>query len=191
MKEPTNEMETIVFFERMFFDQFEILSISSGFPDAVVLNRNNGAEYKAEFEFWASSFMEHEHNPFDCDVIICWINDLDEDIKFPVWELSTSTFPIFAAGQLETEIFQLKIENKMLTRKIRSVEKHGNLDNADLPRDWRRLRPLLSDSRVEWFSKIPTSDIPDIATRYGVTEKTVSNWRTYARAELGVTDDLQ
>lgn len=174
MEEPRNEMETIILFERNFHDLFEIVSFeSSKFPDAVVLERSSRKKRRAEFEFMASSFIEHEHDPYKCDVIICWKNDLDKSIHFPVWELSTRTFEmVYVPEPMELEIFALKIENIMLKRLRRREE-------GLFATHWRTVRHSLSPEQVAEISAMKTSEI---ASRYGIDDRTARNWRKYAQA---------
>jgi len=37
--------------------------------------KNLWARARIEFEFKASNFNEHGHDPDGCDFIVCWIND--------------------------------------------------------------------------------------------------------------------
>jgi len=83
---PENELGVIILFAEATQDVgFEILAIQSAYPDAVVLR--DGIEYRVEFEFIASNFVNHGHNPSKCDLIVCWEND-DEENPMPILELS-------------------------------------------------------------------------------------------------------
>lgn len=53
-------------------------------------------------------------------------------------------------------------------------------------RDWRNLRPTLTDEDVYNIAYLAPAQIKDVAVQYGVTERTVENWRSYARKEIGV-----
>jgi hypothetical protein len=71
---PTNELGVIVLFaEQAKSADFEIVSIQAQFPDATM--RRGAEEYRAEFEYRASNFSQHGHDPGGCDLIICWEND--------------------------------------------------------------------------------------------------------------------
>ena len=184
MNEPTNEMETILYCERTLRHVFEIVSISPSFPDAIILDKRDSREYRAEFEFRSSSFMEHEHDPFGCDVIICWINDLDDSINFPIWEVSTGFIPnVFDTLNVDRKVFSLMIQNRLLTRENNSLKKQLEVENVSR-RDWRKVRPFLDESNLKTLASLPTSSFKEIAVSYGVTEKTISNWKAYAIAEL-------
>jgi hypothetical protein len=88
---PRNEMEVITLFcQQAQAAGFEIISMQTNFPDAII--RHGEVEYKAEFEFKASNFWAHKHNPTQCDLIICWIND-DEYPVLPIIALSSPDWP--------------------------------------------------------------------------------------------------
>lgn len=53
-----------------------------------------------------------------------------------------------------------------------------------LPKDWRKLRPTLSDQEVSNLAILNTEQVKELSQRYGVEEKTVYNWRMYAKREL-------
>ena len=55
-----------------------IVKVSSEYPDAIVINKR-GEVKTIEFEYLASNFKQHEHDPRKCDYIVCWIDDLPED----------------------------------------------------------------------------------------------------------------
>lgn len=89
IKEPTNEAETVMLFSKICEDMgYEIVSIQSPFPDAVIKNKK-GEEFSVEFEYRSSNFVSHKHDPNGCNVIICWINDLGE---FPVQIISLKEY---------------------------------------------------------------------------------------------------
>lgn len=89
--EPKNEQELIYLFAKFHQDLGfpYILRISSEFPDAEVMNKNRQSK-KIEFELLASNFISHGHldevkKGKTCDFIVCWENDLQEDLpdNFP------------------------------------------------------------------------------------------------------------
>lgn len=90
--EPINEQGVILLFAAMAEDLgFMIESIRSTFPDALLKRKNSKNRWqpvRAEFEFKASTFIQHGHNQNDCDLIICWENDLNNNkIKIPILSL--------------------------------------------------------------------------------------------------------
>ena len=89
---PINEQGVVYLFGMISNEiGFYIESIRTGFPDCegkrCFDKKNNLWEHvKIEFEFKASNFIQHGHNPDECDVIVCWLNDW-EDCPLEVIEL--------------------------------------------------------------------------------------------------------
>jgi hypothetical protein len=59
---------------------FSVEALQQGFPDCEGKylhdkSRKLWAKARIEFEFRASNFREHCHDPNECDVIVCWEND--------------------------------------------------------------------------------------------------------------------
>lgn len=52
--------------------------------------------------------------------------------------------------------------------------------------DWRKLRPTLSDEDLYNIAYLSPAEVQLTADKFGVTDRTVENWRSYARSELGV-----
>jgi hypothetical protein len=65
------------------------------------------------------------------------------------------------------------------------TESSGNL-SENLPKDWRKLRPLLKLSEVENLAKLSAEGVKQVSVKYNVDERTVINWRSYAKKELGI-----
>lgn len=85
MFEPKNEQGLIALFcMQIHSSGWEIVSIDTLFPDAIL--RYGGVEWRVEFEFKASNFVLHRHDFTECDLIICWVNDLG-DFVLPIIEL--------------------------------------------------------------------------------------------------------
>lgn len=84
--EPKNEQELIYLFAKFHQDLGfpYILRIGSEFPDAEVMNKKRENK-KIEFELVASNFKQHGHDSSKCDFIVCWEDDLQEDVpeNFP------------------------------------------------------------------------------------------------------------
>jgi len=78
--EPKSEMEVVFLFAK-FHKELGfpyVLEVKSSFPDMRVLD-NEKRERKIECELIASNFRTHGHSSKECDHIVCWVNDLDED----------------------------------------------------------------------------------------------------------------
>jgi len=84
---PANEAETIALY-RALEDRlvWRIVHLQNAFPDAIIEDREE-RQLRAEFEFVASNFREHGHDPAGCDLIICWWNDWP-DAPLPVFALA-------------------------------------------------------------------------------------------------------
>lgn len=80
--EPINEQGVILLFAALCHDLgFMIEAIRSRFPDALLRRKNergNWSSCRAEFEFRSSNFLQHKHDPNECNLIICWEHDWKE-----------------------------------------------------------------------------------------------------------------
>lgn len=93
------------------------------------------------------------------------------------------------------EIFQEREERKQEREKDReersrkvSEEQESSESfqkvSENLPKDWRRLRPMLKPEDVIKIASLSGSDVRQFAAEYQVTERTITNWIAYARAEI-------
>jgi len=64
---------------------------ASEYPDAIVINKR-GEVKRIEFEYIASNFKQHGHDPRECDYIVCWIDDLPEDDELKEKVISLQKF---------------------------------------------------------------------------------------------------
>ncbi len=89
---PINEQGVVYLFGMVSRELgFYIEAIQQGFPDCegkylYDAKKNLWAKARIEFEFKASNFQEHAHDPNQCDFIVCWINDW-QDCPITVIEL--------------------------------------------------------------------------------------------------------
>lgn len=78
---PINEQGVVYLFGMVSRELgFYIEAIQQGFPDCEGKylhdqKKNLWAKARIEFEFRASSFKEHGHDPNGCNFVVCWIND--------------------------------------------------------------------------------------------------------------------
>lgn len=134
MLKPENEMGVIVRFMQMNQLGYNIVKIQAAFPDAIIEDEN-GNQYRVEFEFMASNFIIHRHDPRNCDLVICWVNDLGEEFPLTVWELSSieinSGVSVKCFPEERKEIMFLRSENKYLRKKL----SYGDevIENNELP----------------------------------------------------------
>jgi hypothetical protein len=75
---PINEQGVVLLFGKIHDEVgIKVEAIRTGFPD-VIIRRFNGRAWvseRSEFEFRASDFIQHGHDPEKADIIVCWIND--------------------------------------------------------------------------------------------------------------------
>jgi hypothetical protein len=92
---PINEQGVVYLFGMVSRELgFNVEAIQQGFPDCEAkylfdAKKQLWAKARIEFEYKASSFNEHGHDPNQCDYIVCWINDWPES-PIRVIELRTS-----------------------------------------------------------------------------------------------------
>ncbi len=81
---PVNEQGVVFLFGRVLEDlNMYIEEVRTKYPDCIA-RRYTGKGWEktyVEFEFLSSNFITHEHEPKECDVIICWEDDLTEAQK--------------------------------------------------------------------------------------------------------------
>jgi len=78
--EPINEMGVIFLFAKYHKELGieYIEGIQQGFPDAFGRRKIGGTEYEPvdiEFEFRSIDFKNHQHDPNQCDIVVCWENN--------------------------------------------------------------------------------------------------------------------
>jgi hypothetical protein len=76
---PVNENGVVFLFGKVAADlNMYVETIRPGFPDCVAkryVGNGKWEEVRIEFEFRSSGFVQHNHNPTDCDAIVCWDHD--------------------------------------------------------------------------------------------------------------------
>ena len=72
---PLNENGVIFLFGKIAGDlNMYVEEIKPGFPDCIArrFTGRGWEKVRVEFEFKSSNFLDHGHNPSQCDLIICW-----------------------------------------------------------------------------------------------------------------------
>jgi len=92
--EPVNEQGVIFLFAKYHKELGieYIEGIQQGFPDAFGRRRIGKTEYEPvdiEFEFRSLDFKNHQHDPDQCDIVVCWIHNWKE-CPIEVIELKTA-----------------------------------------------------------------------------------------------------
>lgn len=134
MFEPENELGVIVLFAQRCEDAgFEIISIHSEFPDAIV--KRNDQIYRAEFEYQASNFNLHGHDPRKADVIICWEKDCDNVL--PIIALAEPDYDreITLPTRAEREAAYWKQRALKAEREVKSVKRKMEEGNGNGQQD--------------------------------------------------------
>lgn len=80
--DPVNEAGVMYVFGRV-ADKlgFEVERIQTAFPDCEALREVSPGKWqrvKIEFELFSRNFLEHQHDPKGCDIIVCWIHNWPE-----------------------------------------------------------------------------------------------------------------
>src|ERR1019366_4956821 len=77
---PTSEQGVVFLFGRLAPALgFCIERVQIRFPDCLATRR--GKKYRIEFEYWASDFETHRHDPKKADCVVCWHNDWESRLK--------------------------------------------------------------------------------------------------------------
>lgn len=74
--EPSNELGVIALFAKYHEDLGfpYIVKVSDAFPDVSVIG-DDGEYREIEFEYRSQNFATHNHDPEECDYVVCWIED--------------------------------------------------------------------------------------------------------------------
>jgi hypothetical protein len=76
--EPRTEQEVVCLFGALLHHldvPLIIDQVRTPFPDCLARNAESGQPIRIEFELYGRHFFQHRHDPNDCDMIVCWIND--------------------------------------------------------------------------------------------------------------------
>src|SRR5947199_4898322 len=84
---PINEQGVVLLFGMLADDiGFSVESIRVHYPDAIVIDYRSGKNTRGvrkyvEFEYLSSSFGRQNHDPKECDMIVCWEDDWENRPK--------------------------------------------------------------------------------------------------------------
>lgn len=161
--EPENEVGVIVRFVQECPNA--IVSIQYKFPDAVIVNPDTGEKFTAEFEYKASNFILHGHDIRECDVIICWENDLPGTV-LPIIALNTEWEMVTKDGlpsklQRDEEYWRIraqKAEKRLKAQSSKKKPKSGKIRYSDFvyALESGELRLSMTGNEIgSWASKSP------------------------------------
>lgn len=86
--------------------------------------------------------------------------------------------------ELEKNRSERREKRSESSRKVSESFRNTSEGSETLPKDWRKLRPVLSETEVANLASLDTAGVKELSHRYQVEEKTIYNWRLYARKEL-------
>jgi hypothetical protein len=92
---PINEQGVVLLFGMVAFELgYVVESVATGFPDCEAKRRVKGPSeswerIRIEFEYQSRNFVDHGHDPTQCDVIVCWEHNWPE-CPLEVLELSSA-----------------------------------------------------------------------------------------------------
>lgn len=74
-------------------------------------------------------------------------------------------------------------EQKLSEKEQKPREENQKL-SENFPKRWADLRSTLDWDGVVWWSKIDSTQVAEKAKLHGVSERTITNWRSYAQLEV-------
>lgn len=104
-----------------------------------------------------------------------------------IWSTMVNLIPyILIAGIFTGNKMVSSLEDEKVSESYGKNDEPSTKVSESLPKDWRKLRPTLSSQDVANLAAMSSEQIKDISRKYGVDERTVINWRMYARKEVGI-----
>ena len=126
---PINEQGVVFLFGRLLNDlNMYIEEVRTKYPDCVA-RRYTGTGWKkvyVEFEYLSSNFILHGHNPKECDIIVCWEDDLSQEKK------------LFLEGIQIIELKSLIKDPTIKNEEIKTPEKEMEKSEYDLTHHFNR-----------------------------------------------------
>lgn len=112
--------------------------------------------------------------------------------KFSVWAWVWSSmvnlipyiliFGVFTGNRLVEELETSEKVPPKVPTEPESSEK--------VPQDWRKVRPLLTADDLSNLARLTPDGMRSYSAQTGYTYKTISNWRSRAREELGMNEEV-
>lgn len=158
---PINEQGVVFLFGRLLEDlNMYIEEVRIKYPDCIA-RRYTGTGWKKvyiEFEYLSSNFLTHKHNPKECDIIVCWTDDLTPEQK----------------KQIEgIEIIELKSlikDPEMKNRQIKEPEKEIEKSEYDITHHF--VRSNVNENVKQLYNKLHEKILkinPDIFRKFSRT----------------------
>lgn len=109
-----------------------------------------------------------------------------------VWSTMVNLIPyILIAGVFTGNKMVTSLETEsgaQVSGKLPESSQSDQKVSSNLPMDWRKIRPLLTNEQVEFIANHDPREIVAALAKSGfsVPPRTASNWRVYAATELGI-----
>lgn len=97
------------------------------------------------------------------------------------WSVAVNAMPLLLIGGVSVGNQIVMVSSENLAESFRQVSESQGKVSDKFPKDFRKLRKLIS---VDEMKKLAESETGQICYYYGVEEKTARNWRKYAQAEI-------
>lgn len=81
---------------------------------------------------------------------------------------------------------KVTVSPKTYQKDVEQLSETSQNLSETFPTDWRKLRKVLKVSDVQDLANLSAEGIRKVAAKYHVDERTVINWRLYAKKELGI-----
>jgi hypothetical protein len=96
------------------------------------------------------------------------------------WSIAVNIMPMLLLGGVSVGNQIVSVGSGNLPETFQKVSEDDKKDTGNFPNDWRKVRKLLSNEQLAEIAKMTNGEI---AYKYGVTERTASNWRNKAQTE--------
>lgn len=167
--------------------------IRTAFPDGCF--EKDGKKYLIEFEYLSSNFMQHGHDVTKCDLIVCWKNNLTDDMPVRIIELSDPDWYVddFSAYTTE-EMFRMAAKmyarNKKIKKKMASLMREldgmfPESEDSDDDNDQMYEESSPSRKRLDFAKEVfgelleegetEIYNMTELAYRYDVSRQTMYN----------------
>lgn len=97
------------------------------------------------------------------------------------WSTAVVVMPLLLIGGVSVGNQIVSVSSGNLPETFQKPSKEEEKLTGNFQNDWRKVRKLLSNEQLVEIAKMTNSEI---AYKYGVTDRTASNWRNKAQAEL-------
>ncbi len=96
------------------------------------------------------------------------------------WSTAVNIMPMLLLGGVSVGNQIVLVSSENVPVSFQKVSEGDQKVTGNFPNDWRKVRKLLKHEQMAEISKMSNGEI---SYKYGVTERTASNWRNKAQAE--------